>query len=310
MTALRTLRSPDRLVLEAPGALLLRRAEDGGPLDEDVRVRLVEAPPRRREAQLAQGGGGRLHPLRLPGLAAEAAHDVAVWPAAARPFRLLLESPGAGRVALAATVTLPQLGNRERDARWPGWLSGDAATLAPLFVLPGGVAAQRHLPVFPGTAARPAPLAEVRAHLVRRMADGSLADASHAVLAIRHGGATIGLGVADARGHVLVAFAPPPLATPSPADAAAGNWPRQWAVEVRAWWAPLPPAGPGLPPLLEELVALTTTPPRRLLASLVPDGGGSRPPLGAQSLVHGRPLVLRTRAGADDPGSSLVMEVP
>ncbi len=310
MTALANLRSPDLLVLEAPGALALRRAEDGGPVRRATRVRLVEAPPRAREVPLARGGGDRLHPIRLPGLGAEDADDPARWPAAARPFRLLLDSPDSERLAMVATVTLPRPGMRERDARWPGWLAGDAAALAPLFLHPGGAAAQRHLPVFPGAGARPGPLAEVRAHLRRRGADGTLAEAGHALLAIRHGGDTIGLGVADARGHVVVAFPPPPLATPSPAEAAAGSWPQQWDVEIRAWWAPLPSAGTGLPPLLEDIVALSTTAPRQLLESLVPLGDGSLPSLPLQTLVHRRPLVLRTRVSAEDPGSSLVMATP
>lgn len=310
MTALRTLRSPDILVLETPGAIALRRAEDGGAVGGAARVWLVEAPPRTREAPLARGGGDRRHPVRLPGLAAEAADEPARWPGAARPFQVLLESPDSERLAMVARVMLPRPGTRERDARWPGWLAGDAATLAPLFRRPGGAAAQRHLPVFPGAAARPGPLAEVRAQLRLRAADGTLSDAAHAILAIRHDAATIGLGVADARGHVLVAFAPPPLATPSAAEAAAGNWPRQWEVEVRAWWAPLPAARPGLPPLLEDIVALTAAAPRPLHASLVPLADGSLPPLPLQTLVHGRPLALRTCVSADDPGSSLVLAAP
>lgn len=310
MTALRTLKNPDILVFEAPGALVLRRAEDGGPVGGRARVRLAEAAPRARETPLARGGGDRLHPIRLPGLRTEQADDPATWPTAAGPFRVLLESPDSERLPMVATVTLPQAGTRERDARWPGWLAGDAATLGSLFLLPGGPAVQRHLPVFPGAAARPAPLAEVRAHLHRRAADGTLADAGHAVLAIRRGTTTIGLGIADARGNVVVAFAPPPLATPSPAAAAAGNWPQQWEVEVRAWWAPLPAAAPGLPPLLEDIVALTATAPRPLHASLLPLADGSLPPLPPQTLVHGRPLALRTRISADDPGSSLVMAAP
>lgn len=310
MTALRTLRSPDILVHETPGALVLRRAEDGGPVGGRVRVRLVEAPPRTGEAPLARGGGNRLHPIRLPGLAADAADEPARWPAAARPFRVILESPDSERLAMVATFRLPRPGARERDARWPGWLAGDAATLAPLFRRPGGAAAQRHLPVFPGAAGRPTPLAEVRTQLRLRAADGTLADAAHAILAIRHGGATIGLGIADRHGHVVAAFAPPPLATPSAAEAAAGNWSRQWEVEIRAWWAPLPAAGPGLSPLLEDIVALTTTAPRPLHASLLPLADGSLPPLPPQTLVLGRPLALRTRVSADDPGSSLVMAAP
>ena len=141
----------------------------------------------------------------------------------------------------------------------------------------------------------PAGIAAIRADL--KDAETG-AGAAWAVLEVSLNGAPVYRGVADADGRAAVFLPypkPPWHASPPPGSRALSD--QTWPVTVTAQYAgaaaspPFPDPTSGEPP---DLCAVLTQPAGTLLASTSPDA-----PLGSQTLVFGRELVLRTGDGPD-----------
>ena len=171
-----------------------------------------------------------------------------------------------------------------------------------LFADDCGVVASPHdattgaVPLF-STPSRVAPsgIAAVRADLKDAVTGD---EAAWAVLEVSLNGAAVYRGVADEHGRtaVLLPYPKPPWhASPPPGSRALSDqtWPVTLSVRYSGASAspPFPDPASGEPP---DLCAVLTQPAGTLLASASPEA-----PLGAQTLVFGRELVLRTGDGPD-----------
>jgi hypothetical protein len=144
-------------------------------------------------------------------------------------------------------------------------------------------------------------MAEVRAQLFDPVTAGGVPGA-WALLAVTPPGLPAALGVADARGQVVVFFPYPEPAAFVPGSPPAASVPltgQSWTVAVRASYAPA-----AAPPTIPDLCATLAQP----AASLWADAARSHA-LTAATLSFGRPLVLRSlAAGAAD--ASLLFVTP
>jgi len=220
----------------------------------------------------------------LPGLRASAfgSGDDAFWssPPVEAPFVFQLTDTQGRFLPFVFTAEVPLRGLFADDC---GIASSppDATTgSVPLFSTPSRVA--------------PAGIAAVRADL--KDAETG-AEASWAVLEVSINNAAVYRGVADEHGRVAVLMPypkPPWLASPPPGSRALSD--QTWPVTVSVRYGrpaspPFPDPASGEPP---DLCAVLTQPTGTLLASASPEA-----PLGAQTLLFGRELVLRTGTGPD-----------
>jgi hypothetical protein len=211
----------------------------------------------------------------------DAAPEV-LWATATRPYRVEVRDPLGRFVPFAFDADLPARGVFTWLAPWlsppqPVALPGEGGSPPRLLL--------ERVPLFSAPARQlPGPLAVVRAHLLDQ-ATGR--EAAWCPLGVSIDGERVGMGVADARGRVAVAFPypePPRMTLASPPEARNDF---SWPVELTAFVPPAPPPGPvpEIADLAQVLAALAF--PRPVLESLGLPGVPLR-------LGYGQELIART----------------
>ena len=222
--------------------------------------------------------------------------DSWIVPSPPRPH-LIDVRDGAGRfVPFALHILLPVRGLATPpcvDALWP------IEVASPLATSPASAAVPMYVPIF-STPARdtPAGRATVRARILTDRASEDAA--AYAVIELRHAGALLARGIADARGDVVAMFAYPEPPDPPPTSPGGGSTPpvplvnQSWPIEVAVRYrADLPsyPVGaadavPDLCDVLQQpIIAVFTSSPIA--------------PLTEATLRYGETLVLGAPSGAE-----------
>lgn len=290
----------DRFSRHAPLGFAFRDASDLSLIGDGLVVTVTDQAIPARTAQLAATASGYWTAPRLPGLGIDLAGRPLAWPAASRPFVVTVEDSLRRFLPVRFVAALPNRGL----FHWPRWDTLNAARVRPILPqpTPAGLA-PAYVPLFPSIARTPpGPRAIVRAAIAERQADGTDKPASWAVVTVQIGNRVVGLGLADATGAVAVCFAYPALPLQTAAQAAAGRPDVIWSATIRVYWSELADPLPDLADILGQLNGTS----RNALARLT----AANPTLPAQSLVLGRPLVLRTQRPAPntDNFSSLYLQ--
>lgn len=288
MTADPRFRFLERVSLPAPLGLVFWDFATGTPVRDGLSVSVAPRDRPHTARQLIVNRNAVWLAPTLPGLSAGqlATGD---WTALRRTYRVEVSDSFGRFLPLAFEAELPSRGLYQ----WPGWTASPPMALLPLLLgdSPAGVSPPR-IPLF-SSAARSAPpgVAEVRCQL----ADAATREpAARALVVVSHAGVARGIGLADDEGRAAVFFAYPDRPRPTLATSPPAITDFRWALEVDAFYHPLPNSGAGVPtlaavPTLADVVAQLDH-VREPLDSIL------SPPevLPSQLLTFGRPLILRT----------------
>lgn len=313
--------SPDKFRMRVPGALRFVDAASLADIDAGLEVTMRDAAHPEQRQTLERARGGRWLPRRLPGVAAIlpplalrtlAERDPvdpatfgqfpAEWVGAARAYEVRVSDPRGRFLPARFTYAMPD----PAQTHWNVWGNPPQARIRSL--IKPGQDEPDYLPLFNRTGRTyDVPVARVAANLAIRQPGGRDRPAGWALLRIRTGNTTVGLGLADENGNVEVAFPYPALPAATPAEAADGRARIAWTIRISVHFDGLTGEtaddGSLLPPdftaILDQLNGTATPALGRI------DAAGALP---NPDLVLGERLVLRTRDTDTTPLSSLYLE--
>ncbi|MDJ0642074.1 MAG: hypothetical protein QNJ15_04590 [Erythrobacter sp.] len=313
--------NPDKFRMRAVGSLRFVDASNLAPVTASLDAIMVDQAERSIVHRLEPRGAGHWVPNRvtgapvfLPPLALRTIADrqpvdpttigqfPPEWVGRARDFEVRVEDEQGRFLPTRFDFRMPD----PAETIWSVWGSPPIARIRSL-LLPGETEAD-YIPLFNRSGRTyDVPVGRVGAHLAIRQADGTDRPASWALLRVRQGNTTIGLGLADQNGNAEVAFSYPELPILSPADAAAGRDRITWRIRISVHFDDLASEttsdGQILPPKFEDILAQLPGPATRALRNI-----DDNTPFPATDLVLGERLILRTLDGSDQPLSSLFLE--
>jgi hypothetical protein len=288
----------DRVILPQPIALMFRDASDLARVTDglEVSVHDEKLPFVRRTLRSLPSGWWTTQ--RLPGFTG--------WPSD-RERRFVVEVndtlgrylPARFGMTIGKAPPAVRPGTPGAISPWAKWPTLNASRTGP--VRPDGAPAgyqPDYLPLFPTVArAAPGPRAEIRAQLLVRGPGGETRPASWAAMTVQVGPRIVGLGVADAGGAIVAAFAYPPYPAqvPSSDPRPAITWP----AKISVYFSDLGAAVPDLEDVLGQLGG----------TSVIALGKLPADPLEMQQLTLGRPLILRTAISDTETASSLFLQI-
>ncbi|MEL7444416.1 MAG: hypothetical protein AAGK02_01225 [Pseudomonadota bacterium] len=318
MTALA---SPDKFRMRAVSALRFVDASNLTSVTSGLNVTMIDAVDSSTVNQLDPRGAGHwvpnniagvpafLPPLALRTIADRQPADPATigqfpdeWVGTARSFEVRAVDTFDRFLPTRFSYRMPD----PTQTMWSVWGTPPAARIRSL-LLPGETQAD-YIPLFNRSGRTyDVPVARIAAHLAIRRADGRDRPASWALLRVRQGNTTIGLGLADAGGNVEVSFPYPDLPALAPADASDGRDQISWPIRVSAHFDDLSSeiSGDGavLPPRFNDILAQLNGTATAVLRNI--DDTAAFP---TTNLVLGERLILRTLDGSNNPLSSLFLE--
>ena len=313
--------NPDKFRVRAVGALRFVDASNLAPVGTGLEAFLIDRAEPSIVHRLEPRGTGHWVPTRitgvpsfLPPLALRTIADrepvdpqtigqfPPQWVGKARDFEVRVQDRQQRFLPCRFNFRMPDTA----QTIWSVWGTPPIARIRSL--LRSGETQAQYIPLFnrPGRT-YDVPVARVSAHLAIRQADGTDRPASWALLRVRQGNTTIGLGMADENGNVEVAFSYPALPDLAPAAASTGRDRIFWPIIVNVHFNDLASensnGGKVLPPRFGDILAQLTGTATRALRKIDETAAYPNP-----DLVLGERLVLRTLDGVDQPLSSLFLE--
>ncbi|ABC63948.1 hypothetical protein [Erythrobacter litoralis] len=313
--------NPDKFRMRVPGALRFVDASNLADIDSGLEVAMVVPDQPHIGEALSPAGGGRWIPRRLTGVAAilpplalrtiadrEPVDPTTIgqfpdeWTGSERDYEVRVSDPRGRFLPARFTYSMPD----PAQTHWDVWGNPPQPRIRSL--LKEGQSDADYIPLFNRTGRTyDVPVARVAANLAIRLPDGRDRPAGWALLRIRSGNTTVGLGLADENGNVEVAFPYPELPTLTPAEAANGRESVTWTIRISVHFDDLSgttaPDGSLLPPdfttILGQLHGTATRALRRL---------GQPQALPNPELTLGERLILRTEDTDNTPLSSLYLE--
>lgn len=307
--------NPDKFRLRVPRALRFVDAASLADVDAGLEVKMHEAAHPERCQTLVHARGGRWFPRRLTGVATIlpplALRTLAdrdpvdpqmigrfppEWAGTARTYDVRVKDQRGRFLPTRFAFDMPD----PDQSHWDVWGNPPQARIRSL--LKEGQDVPDYIPLF-NLAGRnyDVPVARVSANLAIRQDDGRDRPAAWALLRVRTGNTTVGLGLADENGNVEVAFPYPPLPAPTPAEGAQGRNRITWTIRISVHFdgltGDIADDGSLLPPDFTAILAQlngTATPALERI-----DSADALP---NPELVLGERLVLRTR----DTGTTLL----
>lgn len=313
--------SPDKYRIRTPGMLRFVDASNLADVNGGLEVSLIDPANPAVDHALLPVRGGRWIARKLPGVpemlpplalrtladrepvdAATTGAFPARWTGTDRTYEIRVSDRQNRFLPARFSYSMPD----PAQSMWDVWGSPPEPRIRCL--LKPGQAEADYIPLFNRSGrVYDVPVARVAAHLAIRGDDGRDRPASWALLRVRSGNPTVGLGMADENGNVEVAFPYPDLPALSAAEASDGRSRIDWSIRISVHFGGLSggtsEAGDTLPPdfgaLLGQLNGPATTALKRL---------GQPQAIDNPELVLGERLVLRTEDGPNSHHSSLYLE--